>query len=341
MSTTGGAFNETLLQNIRIEAERIMMDDRIKQQFIPQIEIFNAISAVQTATITPLTGSTKKNVVELMWQNTCDMEVEDNVSCEAGGTKSSTNTKEYTIDNVKVVNFSASEADFIDNEYSIESAIAKQILRADKLLVEWAAQFAVGRINTNLGVNAVASGAGKTVSGNATFILPNYWDATLAAYFTKAAVLNRFNAPVFLSGQNLYEPSLIARYNSGNGEGKGEAAMFAGMKMYWDLFNIDSVNDPYLATYMLNTGSVALVSKNYFPDGVQKYESYTRYTMPSRFVPQFKYDVIVKDACEGDDDGLRFDYKIKLNMDLLVNPTGCDETNTGLLAFICGSVPSN
>ena len=53
MSTVAGVFSETLLRTLRAKADELMFDDRIKQQFVPQIGILDAIAAVQTAQITP------------------------------------------------------------------------------------------------------------------------------------------------------------------------------------------------------------------------------------------------------------------------------------------------
>ena len=43
MSTTAGVFTETTIRNLRVMADEIMFDDRIKQQFIPQVGIVDGL----------------------------------------------------------------------------------------------------------------------------------------------------------------------------------------------------------------------------------------------------------------------------------------------------------
>jgi hypothetical protein len=263
MSTTAGVFNETTLRTIRLVADAIMFDDRIKQQYIPKIDIIAAVQSVQTANILP-TPARKKDVdVEVIWQNVCNPACEENVTCEIGGEKSSTNAQEYALTWERVINFSEDEADYIDNEFNIETAIAKQLLVADKTLVECFAQYVVANLNTFSGTNQFTAGKG-TVAGNITSIAAAFWDWTLFAYFQRVGILNRFTNPIFLSGSNFYEQYFLSDYKRLNADGKAET-IFDRMRMYFDLFNIDSVNDPDLYTYLLSQGSLAMASKFYNP----------------------------------------------------------------------------
>jgi len=335
MSTTAGYFDETILNNIRVEASKIRFNDRVAKQFVPHYDTIQAIQAVQTANVEPAPAHRKDVDVEVMWQNVCGQTVEDNTTCEIGGSKSSTNIKEYQITYEKVINFSEDEADFIDNEYEIQSAIAKQFLMADKNLTENFTQYCISQIEAFRGVNSVTTGKG-VVSGFDTYIAPAYWTAPLIAYFQRVAVLNQFTSPVFLSGNNLYEDFITASYNAGNANGKGDAAMYSTMRMFFDLFNIDTVNDPDMKTYMLSNGSLALASRNYNPTSIDVVNGvFTRYQERSSYLP-FSYDVFYEPECTTDD-LIQHNFKIKLKADLFINPTACEEHNTGVLSFICGT----
>jgi hypothetical protein len=57
MSTTAGVFSETVLNDIFVKISQIMLDDRVKQQFIPQAESLKALSSVATARVTELEGA--------------------------------------------------------------------------------------------------------------------------------------------------------------------------------------------------------------------------------------------------------------------------------------------
>lgn len=336
MSTIGGSFSETELLQQRVRATEILFDDRIKQQFVPQIDILKAIQAVQTATINANFSKRKEQDVEIIWENFCDIDATDcSDSCELGGNKSSTNAETKTLACFKEVGISMSENDFIDNEF--EMNIAKALLKADKSLVEAYAQYAVAQIEAFKGINALTTGKG-TVVGADTYIIPSYWNPSLFAYFNRVAVMNKLTNPILLSGNNLYEAYYMAQANAGNANGKGDIKMFGSMPLYFDLFNVDSVNDPDLKTYMLSMGSMAMVSKVFNPDVPEKTFDHTRYTMPSNFMPGLKYDVWYNNECESTGGRrIKHNYTIRLTADIYLNPHGCELNNTGVLSFICGS----
>lgn len=333
MSTTAGYFDETILNEVRVTAAAMMLDDRIKQQFIPKYDIISAIQAVQTPNLGMAFPKGKINNVEIMWENACGLEVEDNVTCEIGGTKTSTNIKEYTLSYEKVVKFSVDEADFIDNEFSVQSAIAKAMLRADKQLTEAYAQYCVAQLNAYAGQNMYTGGQG-TVAGLTTTVPAAFWDSTVMAYFEQVGILNRFTSPVFATGNNLYQPIWVANANAGNANGRGEPVMWNSSPIYFDLFNIDTVNTPTVRTYMLSQNSLAMASRTLNPDSVEVVHNvFTRWTEQSRFLP-FKYDVYYDAECTTND-LIQHNFKIKLVADLFRNPIGCEELNHGILTFDC------
>jgi len=113
------------------------------------------------------------------------------------------------------------------------------------------------------------------------------------------------------------------------------------MPIYHDLFNIDTVNDPALKTYMLSMGSMAMVSKAFNPNVPEKTFDNTRYTMRSNFMPSLVYDVWYNNECEASAQRLiQHNWTIRLTADIYNNPAGCDLNNTGILSFECSAVTS-
>lgn len=335
MSTVGGSFTETELLQQRVLATQISFDDRIKQQFVPQFDVLKGIQAIQTATINTNFQRKKEYDVEIIWENFCDIVADDCTgSCDLGGNKSSTNAETKTLSCLKEVGFSMSEADFIDNEF--EMNVSKALLRADKALVEAFAAHAVAQLEAFKGANQLTTGKG-VISGGNTTLIPAYWNASLFAYLSRVAIMNRFTNPVLISGSNLYEASLMTMANQANANGKGDAYMFGTMPIYHDLFNIDSVNDPNLMTYMLSTGSLAMVSKSMNPNVPEKLQDFTRYNMRSNFFPSLVYDVWYSNACESGTNRLvKHNWTLRLMADIYNNPEGCKTGNTGVLGFLCG-----
>lgn len=334
MSTVGGAFDETILLQQRVRAMEIMFDDRIKQQFTPQYNIINALKAAQTAQVlTPL--ARRKDVdVEVIWPNFCDITAEDCAeSCTIGGTKSSTNAQEYSLSFCKEVNFSMNEQDFIDNEFEID--VAKALVKADKELTEAYAAYLVAQLEAFKGNNMLTTGKG-TVVGTDTYIEAAYWTPALVAYFNRVGIMNRFTNPIFLSGSNLYEQYFVAQAMSANADGKGDFNLWSGLQPYWDLFNIDTVNDPALKSYLISMGSVALANKFYNPTIPQTGFDMTRYTMTSQFTGM-TYDMFYNNECDTTNKLWLHNYTVRLKADIFNNPEGCENGNTGILAFQCGS----
>ena len=181
MSTTAGAFDETLLNDLRVKADELMFDGRIGLQFQPRIEILKAIQAVQTAQITPKfmqlkqsNGGSKKYDVEVEWENACDIVAQDCTVCEIDGEKLSTNIEHYSLDFCKEVAFHVDEYDYVDNDFDFVTSFAKGMLRADKQLAEALAAYAVSVLNSNKGVNVFTGGPGS-VSGSDTYITAPFW----------------------------------------------------------------------------------------------------------------------------------------------------------------------
>jgi hypothetical protein len=89
---------------------------------------------------------------------------------------------------------------------------------------------------------------------------------------------------------------------------------------------------------MMSLGSLALGNRYYNPEVPEVVNGvFTRYRMESRFIPGLYMDVFYEPSCNGDDDLIKHDFKVKLQADLWNNPAGCDQDNTGILSFICGS----
>lgn len=335
MSITSGVFDETVLLNVQARADQLMFDDRIKQQYIPQINVLNAIRAVQTANIS--FPKVKTQNVEINWINTCGLTVDDNTPCTIDPVQPSTNSETKAIAWNKTVQFSVSEDDLKDNQYWIDDFVPRMFLKADKELAEAFAQYAMGRVDSFRGENKNTVGKG-VVSGLDTFIQASYWTPAIVSYFNRTAILNRLTSPVFLSGNNLFEQVDQAAFMAANANGKGDFIAWNSLKMYFDLFNVDVVTDPLLKTYMLSMGSLAMANwyKNpLVPEAVNIEAFNTRYSLPSRFLPGFYLDAYYKPICGGDD-RIVHTWKVQLYADVFVNPEGCEEGNTGILSFVCG-----
>ncbi len=369
MSYETGKFTETLLMEQRYRADQMMLDKRIALQYQPQIDALMPLLGLQTATLnTAMNSMSDKDYdVEITWMNACDNFEIDDVSCELGGEEPSTNTQKYTLRKRFTHGFSVRDDAFRDNEYGVNEAIAKALLRIDKTISERFTQYMIHFLNANAGVNVVPDRPGfTTVAGTTrTNIDAAEWTAPIMAYFARVMLLNRLQAPLVLSGSNLFETHIVDRAMGANADGKGDPILWNGMRFVWDLPNVDGVNAGAgdMFTYLLTQGAYAVVNKTWNPDSPQTNFHDIRYTMPSRFMP-FRYDVFYNNECQADgsdvdleggqphlgdtdsfrqelidnpdwrdgnfrSDALKHNYKVVLTAEAFMNPLGCDESNLG------------
>jgi hypothetical protein len=349
MSVTGGVFSETRLLQQRHLADELGLDGRIKQQFIPKINLLNYMNSLQTPGLNMAFNTKRKKEydVEIHWINTCeDFTIEDE-SCVRGGEEPSTNAQTYKLEKRITKGFTIHDADFRDNEYDADQLIAKTLIQIDKQIVEEFAQYATSFLNTASGVNQVTVGKGviNGLDNSITDIAPADWTAELMAYFSRVLQLNRFDNAAMISGSNLYETLFTANAMKENANGKGDFILWGGIPIWFDLFNIDGVNNPDLFTYMVNQGALAIVNKAWNP-AMGKFMDHYAYTMRSRFFPGFEYDVFYDNKCNDDarfPDTVTHNWKIVLTADIFSNPFGCDAVegldgavtglNSGILRF--------
>jgi hypothetical protein len=339
MSVTGGIFNETrLLQQIN-RADQMALDGRIKQQYIPKIDMLRYIQSLQNPSLNVAfnTRPKKDYDVEINWVNTCEDFTIPDISCERGGPEPSTNAVQYTLYKRITKGFTIYDSDYRDNQYDADETIAKTMIQIDKQICEEFAQYCTAQLNFFSGVNQVTDGKGVINQGDNTItdIAPNDWTAELMAYFARVMILNRFDNAAMISGSNLFETLYTADAMKANSDGKGDAILWGGLPIWFDLFNVDGVNAPDYFTYLVSQNATALVNKAWNP-AMARYFDHMAYTMRSRFFPGFTYDVFYDNRCDDANryrDTVLHNYKIVLTAELFKNPFGCDALEDGKLQF--------
>lgn len=331
MSTTQGVFSETLLQNMRIAADKIMFDSVIKNDYLPRTEALKALFDNQIAKLNMVFSNKKKDyTAEVWWTNACELAAQECTTCEFGGNELSTNIETYELDYCKEVPFTVTESTFITNEADFAETLAKGILRSKKILSEDFTGYVVGLLNTYSGANALTTGIG-TVSGNNTYIPSSAWTANAISYFQRVAEYNQLTNPFVLSGANLHQAYLNAVMGI-KPEDVGRA--FGMLPLYFDEYNIDRTNTPSLITYLISKSAYAIGNKAYSPSATPVYITgdLVRYLERDEILP-LEYDVFIKKSCY--EDFSQLDVKVKLKAGFYKNPSGCGDS-TGILNFVCG-----
>ena len=334
MPITQGNFTASQLAQTIVKADRMFSDDMRKADYTANVDVYKAVKAEQTADVRILKSSEKDRDVKVFWINNCtnqatDCDADD---CDLGGEEAGTDSKTYGIGECIKYDFTVNEYMFRSQEITMEEVVAKQMLLADKALAEKCAQFIAARIESYKGTNTVTNGLGVNNATSGDVDIPAAaWNERVFAYLYRAAIQNQFSNPFLLSGTNMFEDKFITEKSKGNAEGKGAAALYASMRQYYDLFNMDLVTNPDLKTYMINRGSIAFASKNYYPARPINYKEQDRYSIASKNLAGVRYDVIYTNKCSGNE--YKHHWRLKLHFDTFLNPTGCDAGRTGIIAF--------
>lgn len=336
------AVTNSTLPHVLARATTLWPSNMTASDFVPMFEVLRAITDNQTAQLTTV-GLADERDVKITWLNNCDLTVDacvDNV-CTFAGESASSFVQTLSIDQCIQTEFSETIDTWRENEFGMADALALDLLKAEKAHLESIAQYGVGIINANLGVNEHNNMGAWTIVGTDTSVPGADWESTaIYGKLRRNAIKNRLDNPYILTGENLDQLAYMALTSQANGEGKGDANRAGQMRAYFDLFNIDEVNDPAFVTYLINRGALAFASKGYFPRvddalaprGPEVLNgNYSRFSIANRFFPALIHDVETETTCAS---GVwKVNYRLKSRYKIFVNPTGCTATRTGMLKF--------
>lgn len=336
MPIVAGDFSASQLAQTIIKADAMFADDMMKADFEGNVDSWKAIKAEQNANVSILEDPEKDREVKVHWINMCGQDAEDcdGDDCDLAGAELGSDSKVYSLGLCKQFKFTVDEMTFRTNNYSMEDAVAKGFLKADKALSEAITKSGISRIESFKGTNTVTDGVGTVNAGTTeTDIAAADWNERLFAYLYRVGIQNQMSNPFLLSGTNLFEDRLVTMLAEANANGKGAAQLFKLMRTYFDLFNIDIMNSPALKTYMINRGSIAFASKAYYGATPTQYigAGQSRYSIASRNLEGVRFDVHYTNRCTSST--MKHDFQVKVKYDYFLNPTGCDAGRTGVLAF--------
>jgi hypothetical protein len=329
----------TELAEVQLKVDQGWADNRTAIDYKPEAEAARALLEFQTASFTPITG-VKDRDISIKWISACNIGVQDCTDeCDFSGDELGGDCESYALSLCKEASFSVDEKDLRNKIFDLPDLMSKGFMKAGKELDEWWAEQAVTKIESYKGINVY--GGGYTIAGSETYIPAASLNPSIMGYMSLAAKKNKFSSPWMLSGTNLYLSNWNAQMDSGNDNGSGNARRMGTFPMRFDVFNVDSVNDPDFKTYMIERGSIAMATKTYYPGKTAgNPENYgsdigVRYEMASPTLPGVMYEVHYKLVCSGNK--ILHVVKVKTYGDIFLNPLGCTETNTGVISFTCGA----
>lgn len=314
-------------------------DPKTKDDYIADVEVAKAVLENQQVSMTELTTGTKDRKVSVEWLQKCSITTQAcSDDCTITGDDVEPVCKEYDVSCLRETSFQVAERVYRERTIDKQKAVAENMLLHMKAMDEWIAGYILLGIDANVGTN-VHTAAPGVVTGTTTYIAANYWNENLLAYFKLVEKMNKFRGTYLIDGTNMWNFIWNSQFNAANADGKSAAAKLGQFKIYQDPVNVEGDADYQNTTYMLHKTSVAFLNKVWNPAGanaaISPAPGYRLYSIPSMNLPGINYDVIVKSSCSGND--FVDAYKIQLHGLFAVNPAPCDEGNTGLLKFKCGT----
>jgi hypothetical protein len=150
--------------------------------------------------------------------------------------------------------------------------------------------------------------------------------------------MNKFRNPYAITGNNLYQLLFNTPLETGTSVDKGGVKKVGTLRIYQDPENIE--DHAAGQTFLVNKTAVAFLNKAWNKinpiNAEVKAGQYWEWSEESKNLPGVWYDITMKETCVGNDFYQAF--KIKLHGLFVTNPYPCDEDNTGILIFECGTV---
>lgn len=330
---TNAALNE-----IKLKAEEMWADGQQSTQYVVDAEAVKAIKAEQTAIIEELNGSPEKDYqVAVSWLDNCDAV---DAACPADfcdftGTPVDTAKKTYALNLCRTASFSVDDNDVAGSIYGKNEVVVKTTLHRLKLLDEYMARQALIFLNANAGTNLAPGAYNYNATTKSTEIPVSEYSSKIIPVWEQMAIKNRLANPFLIDDGSLFVDFRNAKYNQGNAEGKGDAARYGSVRLYFDQFNFTSAGITPDTTFMVAPNAAALHTRTFNPSVPTAYDlengKQTRYTIASPNIPGVNYDVYYKMKCSGK--RVSHHWLFAVTAGFFLNPTACDSGNTGILSF--------
>ena len=303
---------------------------------VGDVESAKAVLENQQVKMTEITGK-KKRIMSVEWLAKCDVTTTDcSDDCTITGDDADPMCQEYEIECLQETSFKMPKRAYRERTIEFQEAYMFNMLQHKKALDEWLAQYILTGLVANAGVNAYA-GIG-TVAGTVTTLNPNFWDDTIWGYFNLVNRMNKIKDPYMITGTNLFQYIFNRMHESMTDAGKAAMSKVGTIKkIYQDPENVETIAPA--STFLIHKTAAAFINKAWNPLGPVNAQSeagvYALWSEQSSNIPGVYYDIITKETCESNEFYLA--SKIQLHGVFAVNPAPCDEDNTGILQFTCGS----
>lgn len=326
------------LATIQLMAADRWLNAGNKKDYIANVESAKALLENQTGVnLVELKDPGKEKKISLEWPEKCSITTTDCTDdCSIDGTDVTPVCKEYEVTCLAETSFKVAERAYRTRTMDEQAAISDNMLKHMKALDEKAAALILAGIDANAGINVFTDSPGNVV-GDITYITASNWNEYLFGYLALVARMNKFTNPTVLDGKNLFQLWWNIQKDVANADGKGANAKLSSIGTPY--FDPENMIGSYAGkTYLIDSGAAYFANKYWNPLGaanaIRKAGDRMQYAVQSNNLP-LVYDVFTQETCVGNEYYKAF--KLQLHGAFLTNPYPCDENNTGILTFKCGS----
>lgn len=324
------------LHTIQRMADDIWSDPMKNNDLIADVITARAVLENQSVNFTEITNA-KNNELRVEWLTKCNIELSDCTDdCTITGEDADPTCKDYEIGCLKETSFKVPLRAYRERTIEMQQSIAYQTLAHMLVLDEYVAQYIIAGLIAGAGSNLFLGGIG-TPGGNPTYIAPALWDAQIFGYLAQVIRMNKFRNPYIITGNNLFQLLWNIPLESANANGSGSFRKMGQFRFYVDPENIE--DHAAGQTFLIHKTAVAFLNKAWNminPINAEvKAGQYWEWSQESKNIPGVFYDFTMKETCEGNE--FYQAIKIKLHGLFVTNPYPCDDDNTGVLIFECGT----
>lgn len=339
-------FTASTLLELRLKAEQGWQDPQFAAAFQPKAEAAVAVLSNQTARFTEgFNNPEKDNKVAVTWINTCNIEAEDcEANCDLDEPELDSGKQLMEIDTCKKTGFSIDEMKLRTNDYNLQEVFTQGHAKAITTLDEfWAAQV-LAKLKTFAGINQFPTPFTYDAVNKTTNVPLAAQNVKLVANFLQQAMLNDMPNPYFINNGTLWLEWMNSQLDSANLDGKGDINRIQQLKMYFDQFNFAKAGLTE-DTFMINPNAVAMKTKVTHPDTptvLGGKVGKTIFTVPSKVLPNVKYDVHYQLSCKVISGKTHYfhTWRYETNGGIWINPSLCPitvgettVTPTGVLSY--------
>lgn len=340
---TPGNFTASELLDVQLKAEEMWNDGIQNADLIPHAEAARAVLLNQSARFAELEGKDKDLTVMVHFIDSCNITDEACVSnCDLDEAEMSTEGVPYELDTCRRSGFKINATKLRTNIYDRAELVARGLSKAIKELDEFWARQVLLKLKTFSGANLHPQPFTYDAAKNTTVVpAAAYGDLTtdsnlkLLQIWQRQARQNGIPSPYYIDNGRLFDDTEAALLKAGATDGASLAALrrAQGLTPYTDDVNFAAAGITNATTFMVGRGSVAFKTRTLNPDAATilggKIQQ-TIYTIPSRVLPNVRYDVYHTIDCATNTTTGKAEYfyiwRLETNGGIFKNPNACPVT---------------